>query len=451
LKGRLWTVACVLGAAVIVTGLASVSLAQRVRPGEPLSVIVGAPLGPTVMDRLDARRSNRSASPLPTQSLRIIWSRKLHRMTHTPLVLEDGSIVAIAEDGETLFLNADGTDKAHLAFGPGPMSAPALLSDGTVVAVNGAGDAVGAQHAAVRWRTHVADPPASAEESSRRRGRVFMHHGRRVSQPESEETWTAGSPLSLDDGGVVVSIDRHLVCLDSRGTVRAQATAPESIGYPLVATSHAVAMITDSGEVFEWTPGDEAVQRRGSFGAAIESVAALEPPRDLLAVMGNHIMALNVTTGELSQRSASDRGVYVGPPTLLPDGLLVQEMTPTGTRAVHLEHAAPLQVIAMLTPQGAQAMGDGGALVFLAPTHTALLADPAGAVAYGTVDGRIGVASTTEKTELGEYVCGHPAPPSADPYRGGRPSAGFVGIVPAGPKAFVVSCEDGNVSLIRGD
>jgi hypothetical protein len=435
-------------AAVAALGVASVCLAQVAETASPLTVVVGSPQGAAVMDRLDTRRSNRGTSPLPRQSLRILWSRHLHRASHPPLVLLDGAVVAIADDGDTLVLNADGTDRARLTLGPGPLSAAALLSDGTFTAFNGAGDAVGVQRGTIRWRTHLIDPPPGAERRPRSLGRG--RHRLAAMDPETESGAVA-SPLPLDDGGVVMALDRELFCLDSLGSVRARAATPDAVGYPLLGTGRSVVMVAEDGDVLTWTPGD-TVHKRGSFGVPIDGAATLDTADSILGVTGSRVMALNLMTGALTERGSSGRGVFVGPASLTGDGLMIQELTPTGTRAVHLAPDGQAEVVATLSPQGAVPAADGGVLLLMAPTHTALLTDPSGAIAYGTVDGRVGVASPGEKTELGEFVCGRPPPPSTDPFRqGARASAGFVGIVPAGARAFVVACEDGNVALIRGE
>jgi hypothetical protein len=95
------------------------------------------------------------------------------------------------------------------------------------------------------------------------------------------------------------------------------------------------------------------------------------------------------------------------------------------------------------------------------PIHTATLVDDAGRAAFAAADGRVGVASSAGVTELGEAVCGRGAPPMGAPPTfaprqgprttpGARPSAGFAGLVPTGPNAFLVACEGGLVLQIRG-
>ena len=80
-------------------GVASISFAQRVGPGEPLTLVVGPSPGESVTDRLDGRRTSASRDPLPMGSLRILWARQLPPASHPPVVASDGSVVVVDNQG----------------------------------------------------------------------------------------------------------------------------------------------------------------------------------------------------------------------------------------------------------------------------------------------------------------------------------------------------------------
>jgi hypothetical protein len=468
--GRARWLALSLGIAVV--GGASASHAQHVAEDRPLSVIVGPAVGAATMERLDVARSNVSALPLPTSSLRMVWTRHVSPLHEPPVVLEDGTVVLVSDDGGALFINRDGTDRGHVSMGPGPTSAPSLLADGTVLVLNGSGDVVGANHGAVTFRAHVAEPDEAREAVERAHGgppraiigRVGNHVMRSVSRsaPREEPASTRGWILPLDDGGAVVAAGRELVCIDAVGGVRARATAPVSVASPLLATSRGVAFVADNGDAYVWDrrAAPDAVSARGSFGGTVEGAVAAEGAHTLVAIVdGSHLASLDLATGETITRVHAGGGAFAGVFTgafalePLPGGTaLVEEMTLLGTRVLAVDHEGHETPFAtLLTPQGAQPAPDAGAAASLAPTHTALFADPRGSVAYGTVDGHVGVASPTSKVELGSLPCGSPPSAGRDPFhQGGRVSAGFAGLVPAGPGAFVIACEDGRVSFVQG-
>ena len=150
----------------------------------------------------------------------------------------------------------------------------------------------------------------------------------------------------------------------------------------------------------------------------------------------------------MPSRSGEESGA-VGPTATA----FLQEVTLGGIRVLavdHEGHAVPFPL--MLAPQGALGLPDGGGPGAVGPTQTMLLADPAGRVAYATVDGHAGVLTPTAKVELGRSPCSASLAAQTGGYGAqARLAAGFAGLVPAGPRAFVVACESGEVLLVRGE
>jgi hypothetical protein len=441
-----------------------VAHAQRVLPGRPLTLVVGASPGATTTDRLDGARSNASTLPLPASSLRVLWSRQTHPMSRPPVVLQDGTVVVLANDGEATFLFLDGTTAGHLDLRPGPLSAPSVLADGTVVVLNGAGDVLGLRRHAIAFRAHILEPGALVRFDARMSAqfhpspRMGGGRGRRVMVPDRDPSGTLRlSTLPLSDGGVVVAFDRELVLLDSDGAVRARSEAPLSLASPLLALPHGVAFVGDVGEVYEWALASDpdSVRPRGTFGGSVEGNVAVEDARHLLAIVkGSRLVSLDLVTGIAETRATAAGGAFSDGLALARGTTYLQEITLGGTHVTTVDAAGRSASYPLaLTVQGLASLGlgDAGAGGVLAPVDTKLFVDPSGAVAYATIDGHVGVATATTKHELGHLPCGAPPAPTPNPYaQHSRPSAGFAGLVPAADGAFVVACEAGGVSLVKG-
>ena len=479
-------------------GVAPASRAQWVHAGEPLTLVVGdhhasGDLSGTAMDRVDARRTNAARSPLPRSALRIVWTRPTRPTRSPPLVTRDANVltlVVLGADGEMDFIHEDGTNDGHVQVGQGPTSPPVVLVDGTVAAVTSAWDVIGVRVRSheVAWRSHLVDPGVAVNVEQ---GYAYGRHGRQRVRRTSVDsmagpsmpTWT----LALEDGGLVVTIDRQLFLVDAEGSVRSRATVPASpASYPLGisrgAGSGSVLLVSEPGEVYEWnlTSATDAVRSRGSFGGPLEGSAVAVDARHVAAVVrGAHVVSLDLVTGLAETRGSSPTMGFTGTLALVPGALgslLLQEVTLTGTHVVALQpdgRATPLALSSFsvpLTTLGAASLGfadagvwgggqaggggwGGGGTVTgpTTPTGTQLLVDASGTAAYATIDGHVGIVTPTSKHELGSLPCG--APPAASNNCGGqyvRPSLGFLGLVPAGPGAFIVGCENGMVSMVKG-
>ncbi len=443
-RGALLALAAVAGGAALVSS----SHAQRIEGGHGLTVLVGPPRGRSVAAGVDAQRSNASPTPLPTGSLRVAWTRQFRTPPEPPVVELDGAIVVVGDHGDTVVLNPDGTDRHHLQLGPGPMGAPALLTDGTVVVVNGDGEVLGVRSDVVVFRTRAVEPVllgGNAFAGDPARIRLPRVRPRVPTPPPRESMPTPPSVLPLADGGFAVAADRALVSFDADGGVRTRMPSPVAVGSPLVALRDAAAFVSE-GQVFAWDLRGNVTRTPASFeGSVVLSLAALDERRLVAVVDGSRVVAVDVVNGEASVRATSPGGGFTGALAVARGVVYVQEATVSGTRVVAIATDGALTTLQpLLTTRGTLPALDGGASL---PVRTALLADPSGSLAYGTTDGHLGVTTPGAKVELGFLPCGVPAP---SPH-GGASAAAFTALVPAGPKAFVVACEGGTVSLVRGD
>jgi hypothetical protein len=422
--------------------LAVPALAQLVPPGRPLTVVVGRADTPAPAERVDGSRRGLSRTPLPEGPLHVAWRRSAGPFVeHAPLVTPEGDIVVFTGRSDMVELGPDGVEKRRLVVGAGPLGPGAILADGTIVTMTTSGEAVGiqtlAQTARVRFRTRVGD-----------RGMLALV-----------------APLALDDGGVVVSnaerapgnapFASEIAALDGEGRVRSRARVPLAIVWPLLPTRGGVAGVSADGVVFVWSIGSDPV-RVGSFGGGLDGGATLLDPSTLVAVVdARSVVALDLERGETSVLLTSAAGVLMGPVSVAGDASYVLEATTAGTRLVAFDGKAGVTATRVSSvPLGLEA--DGGLAAALAPIHTATLVDRTGRVAFAGPDGHVGVVSSSGVVELGEVVCGRGAPPLGAPGtlsqlssghegHGARPSAGFAGLTPTRPGAFLVACEGGTL------
>ena len=426
--------------------LGAPALAQIVPPVRPLTVVVGRADTPSPAERVDGARRGQSSTPLPGGTLRVAWQRTAGPfIEHAPLVTPDGDIVVFTGRSDMVELGPDGVEKRRLVVGAGPLGPGAILADGTIVTMTTSGEAVGietlAQTARVRFRTRVGD-----------RGMLALV-----------------APLALDDGGVVVSnavrgqrsepFASDVAVLDADGRVRSRARVPLAIVWPLLPTRGGVAGVTADGVVFVMSTGGDPV-RAGSFGGALDGGASLLDEDTLVAVVdGRSVVALDLVHGETRVLMTSTSGVLLGPVSIARDTAYVLEATAAGTRLAAIEGTGQVTATRLSgVPLGLDA--DGGLAAALAPIHTATLVDRTGKVAFAGPDGHVGVATRAGVAELGEVVCTRGAPPLGAPETlsqlagreaARRPSAGFAGLVPTRPGAFLVACEGGSlIEVISG-
>jgi hypothetical protein len=384
--------------------------AQRFDPRRPSSWVVGPPPGESPMVRVDARRSGRSRSPLPAGPLKVAWRQPTANKTEQPaLAGADGTVVVVADNGAVSLLEATGEPRGQqhgdgVALG-GP---PALTSDGTLVYVTSAGDAFGYQ-------------PATGKRWTRRIG---------------AERSPNAAPLPLDDGGAVFASGTDLVVLDADGGVRARVTLPEKPAAPLLGAGDQIVVVTSMGNVYGWVPGREPV-RLGSFGAPVDGAAALRDATTLVGVIdGNLLAEVDLVHGGFSTRALAPQGLYLGPPAVRGGFATMLALTPTRSFVVTVDAAGQELLRAPAGSFSQATLADGGAPPLTAPPHVGPIVDDRGAIAFATTDSHVGVVSPDGAVDiLGDPLC----PTGA---RGG-----VVGLTPAGPGRFLVTCEQGGVVL----
>jgi hypothetical protein len=430
---------------LILAAATTPAVAQRIDPERPATLIVGRSRATSPAERVDGARRGLSPTPLPEGPLRVTWRRSVApSIEHAPLVTEGGNLVVFTGRGDVLELDPNGTERRRVAVGVGPLGPGAILADGTIVTMTTAGEAVGIQHGHVRFRRRIGD------------------HGVLVKV----------APLALDDGGVIVAGGSgatgtpgpsDLAALDADGVVRARATIPAPVAWPLVATKAGVACITADGFVFSWKPGQNPTLA-GSFGGALDGGAAALDPGTLVAVVdARRLVALDLDHADARVLATSAAGMLLGPPSAGASEVYVMEVAPAVTRVLAVDASGALTAFSLgVGPMSTDA--DGGVGHARLPVHTATLVDGSGRVAFAGPDGHVGVVSAGGMTDLGETVCGRGAPPLGAsptvprPQPGGglrpvvatRPSAGFAGLAPTAPNTFVVACEAGLLLEIQG-
>jgi len=389
--------------------------AQYFDPRRPSTFIVGAPGGPSPMQRVDARRSGVAKDDLPSGPLRVAWRKNIGQSIEQSALVGEGNKVAIVTGrGEVTFLSSDGEEVAR-ANGTGSSAGPAVMTaNGTVVFMTNAGEAIG-----------VSAASAKPKFVTRIGGELNVR----------------AAPLALDDGGAVVATMTDLVVLDASGAIRSRVTLPEAPSAPLVASPAKILAITGTGTVYGFFPGSEPV-RLGTFGAAVNGGAALSGANTLIAIIeDNHLVELNLTTGMRTTRSMASSSVYLGPPCVQKDGqTTILAVTQTHVRASTFDTSGREIAHPVIGAQSATTLPDGGITPLTVPPHVGPLVDERGVVAFAAPDGRVGIASDGSVRTVDEVLCS----------RGGR-SAGIAGLTPFGKSSFLVTCEDGVVARITGN
>jgi hypothetical protein len=414
--------AAILGATL---GAAAVAAAQTADVQRPRTLVVGTPGAGARTDRIDSARSGRSATALPragSDGLRTEWRTVLAATIDVAPVVDDrGTTYVVGTHGEVFAIGRDGSEEWHASSAAIQASAPALLSDGTLVFTDAAGEAIAVRAGAVRWRVRFGRSDAA-----------------RAVPP---------SPLALDDGGVVVATAHDLSTLDSEGHERSRTTLPEPVAAPLVAAAALgkVVAIAASGAVWTWSPGASETTRVATFGGPIDDSAALADDHTLVAVTGGrlHIVAIDLVRGTATIRAVAPTGLWLGPPSM--EGgiahLLLQ--VPTGELALGIDGAGAETSRALLTTHPpAIAAPDGGVAPVVPLPHTPLLVDATGTLGFATADGGVGVVSAGVVDLLAD-VC----PLLPGNARG--VSAPTAALLPLGSGAFLAACRSGMLVAIR--
>jgi hypothetical protein len=422
---------------------ASPARADVIDPSLPRTLVVGAPRGAAPSERLDAQRSGRSRTLFP--------ATPLHRWEHhitggielAPVVDEHDNVLVVGTTPDAIKLDSEGKEVWRVRFGTSAAVVPPVLtSDGTLVIVTAAGQAVGISSAgAIRFVTALGLRGRDADTA----------------------------PLALDDGGVIVAAGGSLVEIDRDGAVRARTAleirpgsadsrvtgalvqGPSTEAGPLGAV-----FTTESGSVFAWRP-PASPRKLGNLGGFPRRGAVITGARTLTAVVDSRrIVDFDLPTGVTHVRQSSGTSAQIdGPVTLGPDGLLLAA-TQTGllvgvdaagneTIRIALEKAPvapPLAAAPTAGPQGGSvnifggpAGGSGGSGFFGVPVEIkpspAPIIDREGRIAFVRASGRAGVISPRGALALAsERVCTSP-----------------IAALPAGESKLLIACRDGGLWL----
>lgn len=440
LRWKRWAlVLCATSAAAV--PLVSLALADALDPNVPHTVTVGAPRGAAPAERVDAQRTGRSKTKLPSRP-KEVWRKTLPSGTlFAPLIDGQGTFTFALTTSLVVRWSSEGKEQWRVQLPAAASSAvtvaapPVLLSGGTVAVVTSLGELVGiSPSGSIRYTTAL----GVSTSSGVRDGGV--------------------APLALDDGGLAVASGRTLMELSADGSVRARAQLDDTAVGALLPGPEGTIVTTASGAVYSFKPPG-APRKVGSFGGSVRKGAVRADDRTLYAVVDNRrIVALDIPTGSTHTRASAglllggfDAPVAVGPGGTAVTGAyagLILSFDASGTEKARVsidpslslgtpDAGAPAPSTSPLSPPpypGGPGSPFGGLGTFptidMRPSPPVLI-DPDGRIAFVRASGRAGILSPDgNMTLLHERVCN-------------RPSS----IQPVAAKKLVITCEEGTVAL----
>jgi hypothetical protein len=416
-------------AVAALVGLGStLAAAQPFNIERPLVVVSGTPHGGARMARIDASRRGMTRSPLPESGLHSEWRTALGFVAQQgPLVDSLGRSYVVGESGEVVALARDGAVLSRVltrGSQPGPA---ALLSDDTVVFVDGAGEAVAVRDGSVVWRSRF--------------GRASGAHA---------------APLALDDGGVVVASGPDLAVLDAGGRERARIVLPEPSSHPLLSALGRVVVVSDTGTVWSWAPGAIHVERVADFGSDIDGSAALVDDHTLIAVAESQtrLMTVDLTRRTVVKVAGPLGGLWLGSPAVDVGGVVcATQITPGGEVAVVIDVSGVERGRALLDGPG-RGLGPGKDSPRTGMgSQTPPIIDGNGLLAFATAGGSIGIVSGLVATT--DVATGRNAPVElladacAPSLRRTPAEAAVVGMAPLAPSELVAVCRSGLVVAVK--
>jgi hypothetical protein len=401
---------------------ATAARAQSVDTKRPAILAVGVPpLGARAV-RVDAARTGLARTALPAKQVHTAWRASAGvAVEQAPLVDEDGTVYVIGSRGEVVALGSDGEERWRSTTGAAQPGPGALLSDRTLVFVDGAGQAVAVRDGIVLWRTRF---------------------GQRSTPCPSP---TCPAPLPLEDGGVVVATAHELAVLDGTGQPRARIPLPEPSTAPLVSALGQVVVLSTAGTLWTWNPGAPDLVRAGAFGTQVDGGVALADDHTVLGAASGQarLAAVDLLHGTTTLRAAAPGGAWLGPPAMRGGTAYVVLLTSTAETAVAID-ASGAELGRALLAVHAPLLVDAGASP-LAPPHTGPLVDAAGTMAFATTEGGVGVVaglgSASPSVELVAEAC--PASSTA-----AHPLSPVAGLAPLPPAEFVAVCTSGAVLAV---
>jgi hypothetical protein len=419
--------------------LVSFALADALDPSVPHTVVVGTPKGAAPAERVDAERTGRTKTKLPS-SPREVWKKTLPSGTiFAPLVDGQGNLTFALTTSIVVRWSSEGKEQWRVQLPTAASSAvtvaapPVLLSSGMVAVVTSLGELVGiSPSGSIRYTTAL----GASTASSSRDGGV--------------------SPIALDDGGLAVASGRTLLELSADGSVRARAQLDDAAVGALIPSSEGTVVTTSSGAVYSFKP--PGVPRKiGSFGGSVRKGASRADERTLFAVVDNRrIVSLDIPTGTTHTRASAglllggfDAPVAVGPGGTAVTGAfagVLLSIDSSGNEKVRISidptlstnpdaGAAPTSGPMVPPPYPG---GPGSPYSPASPFGAVdmrpsppVLVDSDGRIAFVRANGKAGIVSPDgNMTLLNDRVCGKP-----------------VAVQPAGAKKLVVTCEEGTVVM----
>jgi outer membrane protein assembly factor BamB len=403
-----------------------------------ITVVTGLSFRGAPMDRLDPGRTGRSRSLLPRTELRTAWRESLDMApAQSPLVDDQGRIYLVGTAGDVVCLDAGGAVVWRVATQspePGP---PVLLSDRTLVFVDGWGQAVAIRDGRVQWRTPIGHAG-------------FIHP----------------SPVPLESGGVVVATSTELAVLDPSGGCDGRAVIAEPINGPLMSSLDRVFAVSDIGNVWAWRPGPSQPERIASFGTPMAAAAALVNDHTLLATTRDRteMIALDLRSGASVARASSGDGYWIAGAPVVAEALVTLWVGGTGEFAVVFDRSGTELEREWVGTASASAV-DTAPGAFVGPT---LLVDAQGSVAFDGARGGVSVAAIPRAGMTEKAVPGGAGAAGGREVRtmssilelcagasgargGGGPSARaypVVGMAPLPPRSLVVACRSGSVVAV---
>lgn len=377
----------------------------------PRTVVVGAPRGFAPSERVDPRRTGRTHTRLPSPAVEV-WRRQISGgIDLTPLVDTQGNVIVAQTIAEIIKLSPEGREIWRARTGTGaPTAPPVLTSDGTLVVLTAAGQAMGLT-------------PSGAT---------------RFAVPLGFRRDADTTPLALDDGGVLIAARQALVEIDADGAVRARTTLGERAVGALLHGPEGALITTESGAVYTWkAPGTP--RKIGSFGGVPRRGALVADARTLLAVVdGRSLVALDLPTGTTQVRaSAPGLGVlFDAPATVNAAGLglvatyggMLIGVDASGSEKLTI--ALEKQALLLGADAGAPAAGFFGATE-LRPSPPVIV-DPQGRIGFARGGGRVGVVTPEGNVGVvNERLC--PSP---------------IAVQPAGDRRMLVACRDGMIWML---
>ncbi|MCC6900527.1 MAG: PQQ-binding-like beta-propeller repeat protein [Polyangiaceae bacterium] len=371
--------------------------AERIDPTLPVQRSVGTPAGAQPMYRVDAARTGRSKTPLPTAP-RVLWRARVTGGLDLPVAVDARRhVIAASPMSQLVELDENGKLAWTLKTGSSaPVLGPVITTNGTRVVI-----------------TANAELWAVAPNGTLRTKRSLPLSSVRSGVP----------PLAARDGGVVLGLPGTLLYLDASGDIQARAKQTDA-PVSLVEQGGRTLIVTERGDVLEWKPPREPT-KLGSFGGRVDEGAALSSPNHLTAVVDHERLVDFKLSSKTRHVRLSSTDRIQGPPAILANGetrlasfagvLLGHDRTGIETARAELEPSATA---------GASVPG-----LFLPPP---LVVDEKGRVAFVRPGLDAGVVlETGESKAAAGAACGDP-----------------VALAPAGPGRFVVACRSGLILLI---